>query len=330
MTSNTSKTQNDDDYSNVLAYVKIDGDLVEDGFLGARKSADVLYGIDELVKYFLTQEDPEIKESEIEIPVRIRKKCWELLVPENIETLLLHGVIAWCAGKYIGSALSEIAKNDFKDVSLKGVFRKAFNSLIYVVKISKHLGTTHKRKFDKVQFSEDQKEIGIPNEEGSLLWVPKEYIDSYVACPDNMLSKVVNVVEEKRNLSIGVFDGSRNLTEEEISYKYKNIFTFVENEEEEFLFPELKDGEYVELDGHITRGNENANTIGFLYMGHILTCYPSKGNVKDYKSVLFTNAIVKGHVDRKSGDSNQMDKKPRIKFNKISQQKRSDKQNELF
>lgn len=331
MASKSSNEIIDDSYQDILAFIKYEGELVDEGYLDARKSADVMYGVDEVIKFFLMQEDPSIKGTEIEIPIRMRRGSWELLVPENIDWLLVRGVIYWSAAKYAGSALGEMAKNDFKEIGLKELFRKAIQSMVNVVRIGKHLGTTKKRKFENVKFSEDQKLIGIPDENGKLLWIPKEYIDSYVYCPDNIFSKIVNIVENKREVSIGVYDASRKLIQENITTEYKNIFTqSTEDDNDEVLFPELKHGDYVELEGHITRGNEKANTIGFLYQGHILTCSPNTGNVKDHKSVLFTNALLKGFIDRESIDGNFIEKRPRIKYNKISQGKRSNKQRDIF
>ncbi len=100
---------------------------------------------------------------------------------------------------------------------------------------------------------------------------------------------------------------------------------------DETLFPELIHDLFVELEGHITRGNENSNTIGFMYEGHILTCYPSSGNIKDFKSTLFTNCTLRGYVDRlhkKTGEF--IEKRPRIKFVEIISNESDENQKKLF
>jgi hypothetical protein len=299
----------------ILALIKFKGKLVEDGYLDARKSGEALIGIDELIRYFVYQEYPQIKEFEFEIPVRVRKGSWETIFPENIDKVALGAFGLWMAGKYMGSALEEVAKNDFKDVSFKEIFQKAFQGIVNVIKLSKHLGSLARKKFDNVQFSQNNKLVKITNENGQLLWIPIEVLDLYSNCPQTIFNKLTKIVEEERELIFG-FNEDNIIVEETITNKYKYIFTKTE-EDDEIVLPELRHGEYVEIDGHITRGNEKSNTIGFMYQGHIITCYPNTGNIKQHKSKLFSNCLLKGFVDRVDKDGNVKEKRPRIKFNDI-------------
>lgn len=296
----------------ILAYIKYEGELVKDGYLDARKSGEVLVGIDELLRYFIYQENPEVKNFEFEIPVRVRKGSWEAIFPENIESYALSAFGLWMAGKYAGSALEEIAKNDFKDVSLKLVFKTAFENILKVIKLAKHLETLVKKKFDHVEFSDNNELVKITNEKGENLWVTVEILELYSNCPQTIFHKLTKIVEEGRELTIGIDEG-KNYVEEKITTKYKYIFSKTEDEDE-IILPELRHNEYVELQGHITRGNEKANTIGFLYQGHILTCFPDTGNIKQHKSKLFNNCVLKGFVDRLDKDGNIIEKRPRIRF----------------
>ena len=52
-----------------------------------------------------------------------------------------------------------------------------------------------------------------------------------------------------------------NLIKESITYTDKSYFYTKSNIAPDILFPELKDGQYVELDGEITRNNGKTNTI---------------------------------------------------------------------
>lgn len=296
----------------ILAYIKYDGDLVQDGYLDARKAGEVLVGVDELLRYFIYQENPEIKNFEFEIPVRVRKGSWEAIFPENIESYALGAFGLWMAGKYVGSALEEIAKNDFKDISLKVIFKNALENIIKVIKLAKHLGTLSKKKFDSVVFSENNELVKITNEKGDELWVSVEVLELYTNCPHTIFNKLTKIVEEERELTIGLEENNL-FVEEKITTTYKHIFTKGEDEDETIL-AELKHAEYVELQGHITRGNEKANTIGFLYQGHIITCYPDGGNIKQHKSKLFNNCVLKGFVDRLDKEGNIVEKRPRIRF----------------
>ena len=83
------------------------------------------------------------------------------------------------------------------------------------------------------------------------------------------------------------------------------------------LFPELLHGQYVELEGRTTRGNATTNSVGFRYNEHILTCYPQKGSIVNYKHILFTNSIIKGVIDRNNKFGIAIDKRPKIKFEMI-------------
>jgi hypothetical protein len=312
-----------------LGYIKYQGKLVEDGLLDARKAANALNGLDESLRYFLCQENPLFNELEFEIPVKIQKGSWEALIPENIDGLLIRGVLAWSAGKYIGSALNEMAKNDFKNIGFKDIFKSAFKSITWIIKIGTHLGSMRKNKFENPIFRENNELIGIPNEIGEVLFIPKKYFDLYIKCPEFLFSKIVKQVEEDRVLEIGIVDD--NDFKVTISNSMKEIFVREDDDDDNVLFPELVHDSFVELEGYVTRGNENTNTIGFQYLGHILTCKPIKGRVKDYKTELFSNCIIKGYIDRTDKFGNYIEKKPRINFTKLfTKSEEKDKNRSLF
>ena len=302
----------DNSKEEILAFIKYEGDLVKDGYLDARKSGEVLVGVDELLRYFIYQENPEIKNFEFEIPVRIKKGSWEAIFPENIEKYAAGAFGLWMAGKYVGSALEEIAKNDFQNVSLTKIFKKAFENIIEVIKLSKHLGTLSKKKFDNVEFNHSNENVKIINDSREELWTSIDILEVYTNCPQTIFNRITKIIEEERELTIGLSNDGQFI-EEKITTKSKYIFTKVDVNEE-IILPELINGEYIELQGHITRGNEKANTIGFLYSGHIITCYPESGNIKKQKSKLFNNCLLKGYVDRLDKDGNVNEKRPRIKF----------------
>lgn len=299
---------------NVLAYMKYDGKLVENGFLDAKKSADVLYGFDKALRYFLYQENSEVQNIEFEIPVRIGKGSWETWIPDTIEKMLLvAGTVS--ASAYGKKAMEKMAENDFKNIGFKDLFKKSFKSLIWVIKIAKHYGTMNKREFQDTEFLSDNRVVKLKNQVGEEINVPIEYLEKYVDCPETLFSQISKIIEVERELEIGVID--KDIKPEEkivkITVKEKEIF-YKQNEDEDVLFPELKDGDYVELEGHVTRGNENANTIGFYYNSHVITCYPADGNIINFKSQLFSNCLMKGYVDRTSKEGAILEKRPRIKF----------------
>ena len=316
------------DDNKIFAKIKYEGALVEDGYLDAKKSGLALLGIDDAIKYFIYQESSAFDNIEFEVPVKVQKGSWETVFPDNIDEILLKTCLFWGTAKYFGTALGEMAKSDFKDFGFKDVFKGAFKAMTWVAKIALHMGTLAKKKFDSIEFSKDNRMAGILNEKGEILWVPVEYLESYSNCPAQIFDKLANIVENERELVITYtddFDGERA----RISNSDKFIFTNHEAEEE-ILFPELEHGKYYELEGHITRGNENSNTVGFYYKNHVLTSYPEKGNVRDFRNYIFSNCTLKGFVDRMDKKGKFIEKRPRIRFTEIIYSSNDNRQRKLF
>lgn len=184
--------------------------------------------------------------------------------------------------------------------------------MAWIVKISIHQGSISQKRFDKLTVADEPNEIIIENTKGETLQIPIEYLEIYSNCPERIFNKLMNVVSKDRELVITYKEESGERKSVRVNDEQKSIF--VKNEDDEILFPEMKHNDYQELDGHITRGNESANTIGFLYSGHILTCYPDERNIKEYKEALFLNCRIKGFVDRTDKEGNITEKRPKIRF----------------
>lgn len=313
----------------VFAQIKYEGNLVEDGYLDAKKAGEVLIGIDEILRYFLYKEDKKFKKVDFEIPVRIKKGSWITEFLANFDAILIKTALTWGASKYFGSALSEMGKSDFKDIGFKDIFKKAFIGMTWVLKIAQHLGTLTKKKFEKLKFTKNSEYVILINKKGENLEVPIEYLELFANCPDDLFVNLAKVIETERELVIQ-YNDLEKYNSVRINNTSKRIF-IPNDQDEETLFPELTHNLFIELNGHITRGNENSNTIGFMYQGHILTCYPSEGNIKDFKSTLFTNCTLRGYVDRlhkKTGEF--IEKRPRIKFIEIISNEPDEIQKRLF
>lgn len=315
----------------VFAQIKYEGELVQDGFLDAKKAGEVLIGIDEALRFFLSQENKDFNHIDFEIPVRIKKGSWVTDFLDNYDAVLIKTALTWGAAKYFGNALSEMAKNDFKEIGFKEVFKNAFKGMTWVLKIAKHLGTLTKKKFENLTFTKNNRNVLLKNDFNEILEVPIEYLELFSNCPPTLFESLANIIEIERELIVEYRDENNEVSNSvKIGIKSKGVF--IQNEEDdETLFPELEHDSFVELDGHITRGNESSNTIGFMYKNHILTCYPESGNIKDFKSTLFTNCIIKGYVDRlhkKTGEF--IEKRPRIRFTEIISNEAEDRQQRLF
>ena len=119
---------------------------------------------------------------------------------------------------------------------------------------------------------------------GNICLSLKNYLEAISSCSPKLLEELAVIIENERSLSFGVLENSK-LSEETITSNEKYIF--YEEDQEDILFPELEHGDYVELEGDITRGNENSNNLGFRYDAHIITIIPASGSIVRHKSTLF-------------------------------------------
>jgi len=289
-----------------IGYLKYTGESVSEGYLDARKSAEALLGLDEILRYFVASERPDLRDLDFEIPVRIEKGSWIAFIPQTIDQWILAG-LGITATAYLATAATKIAEKDFKGVGLRDVFKSAIKSAQWVIKIGSHVGTISRKRFDnaKIRQRNGKVFIDIPNANGDLLEVPKKNFDAYIECPEKIFSRNVSLVEKDRNLEIGVFEKGQEIRRVTITEKEKSFF-YTKGDESNILFPELKHGEYVELEGYITKGNERTNTIGFEYEDHVLTCKPNNGHIITFKNKIisqlenhfFPKVLIKGIVNR--------------------------------
>lgn len=313
-----------------IGYLKYSGRSVEDGFLDARKSADALFGFDEILRYFLLKEDPSLKDVDFEIPVKIQKGSWDIVIPEIIDKLFSPTGIATTAfGTYATVTAKKAAEDGlFKSgiaKDLKITFRAALKSAQWVIRIGSHVGTLTKKQFEDVKIIQETEEIQIPNDQKEYLRVPRKYLDIYRECPPKLFSKNASIVQSDRILELGVFDEG-SVESVFISEKQKNIYyTKSDEADNNVVLPELKNGQFVELEGKISRVTESTNTIGFDYQGHTLTCRPEENKLALYKDRIISKVDghvlpkikIIGRVDRNSESGQFKEKRPQIIFSNI-------------
>jgi hypothetical protein len=294
-----------------IGFIRYKGQPLEQGYLDARKSAEALLGFDESLRYFIGKQDSELSKVDYEIPVRIRKGTWEALIPQDIASYI-KPAIAIITTAYLAGAANKMAENDFENVSLVLLFKKSIQAIQWVLKIGKHLGSLSKRTFEKIQWRGT--EIGIPNENGEYLYVPKLFLDFFEKIPVHFLKKLASLITNDIKLEVGV--GQDNKDEvESLDLVHKRIFC---PDVEELLFPELEHGKEVKLTGLVTRGNENTNSIGFQYRDHILTCYPKDGSIVRFKPGLFVKCEIVGTVTRENELGENIELKPKIIFSNLT------------
>lgn len=308
-----------------VGYFKYKGKLVEEGCFDARKAADALVGIDTVLRYFIYQEDPSLREVDFEIPVKIQKGSWVTFI-SDLDWVAIGKVLGTV---YASAALKKMADNDFKDVGFKTIMSNSVGAVCWVVKLACHIGSTKKKEFKPTAFVNNNEDVVITNSKGETLQIPIKYLEAYKNCPDSLFSKIAEHIEEERELEISLNDSKQDKAN--ITYANKNIFYIEEeDEEEEIILPELEHGKYVEIEGHVNRGNEKTNTIGFEYSNHSLTCTPRNGSVVSYKINIFDNCVMKGVVDRIDNDGNYIHKRPRIIFTELTKIESRAVQGSLF
>ncbi len=307
-----------------IGYLKYTGGSVSDGLLDARKSAEALLGFDEIIRYFATKKEPELNNINFEIPVRVKKGTWSALIPDTIgQWILTAGGVYFTTAAAQASKVGIMQTGTAKDIT--AIIKFALKAAQWMIKISKHVGSTTKKHFENTKFRNDNQEIGLPNEKGEFLFVPKEILDLYIAVPKKLFSKSCSVIEEDRNLAFGIIEDGEEKEVVEIDNNNKEIF-YSEDDNEDTLFPELKHGQAVELEGENTRATESTNPFGFRYNDHVLVCRPENGSIADYKDKVisqedehfFPKVKMMGFIDRIDKFGNPIEKRPRIIFTNIN------------
>lgn len=310
-----------------IGYIKYDGPLVEEGLMDARKQAQALLGLDSALRYFIGKQAPDFRNLDFEIPVRVRKGSWEALIPETISGWVQAG-LGVIATAYFSKAAQKMAEKDFSDFGITDLFRNAIDALKWFAKIGKHMGDVAVRSFENTKFTDNNNLIGIRNNDGEYLYVPKNILDMYISCNPKILEKLAENIEKGRELKIGtISDGV--IDEVSIESDEKSIFCEEDTElDEEVLFPELVHGDDVVLDGEVTRENKTSNSMGFKYKDHILTAYPESGSIVPYKPLLFLECRLYGTINRLDEKGRIAARKPKIFFSHLEPLEKEE--NDLF
>ncbi|NQY26336.1 MAG: hypothetical protein HRT92_04075 [Piscirickettsiaceae bacterium] len=299
-----------------IGYIKFDGELVNNGLMDGRKQAKALIGLDEALRYFISKQAPELSKLDYEIPIRIKKGSWEALIPETAASWTQAG-LGVVVTAYFAKAAQKMAEKDFADFGIIDIFKKSIEAIKWFAKIGNHIGDLTIRNFENSKFSDDNMLIGLCNENGEYLYVPKYIFDMYITSNPKLLEKIAENITKDRNLKIGtIVDG--DIDEVTIDETKKSIFCKEELEDEEdVLFPELVHGDTVVLEGESTRENMTSNSMGFKYQGHILTSHPETGSIVPYKSVLFLKCRLYGTVSRLDEKGRIAAKRPKLYFSHI-------------
>jgi hypothetical protein len=179
------------------------------------------------------------------------------------------------------------------------------------------MGDVTIREFKKAQFTDDLKQVGITNEDGEVLFVPKHILELYVSTNPLLLKDMAENIQDGRSFAIGSVQADE-VDEELVDLNDKYIFCNEDGEvEEDVLFPELVHGDYVVLEGEVTRENKTSNSMGFKYNDHILTAYPDTGSIVRYKPLLFLRCRLFGTVNRIDETGRIGARRPKLYFSNL-------------
>lgn len=312
-----------------IGFLKYDGEQIKDGILDARDAATALLGFDRSLRYFISREDRALAQLDYKIPVKVEHGSWSALIPNTVGTWVLAG-LGLAATAYITTAANKLAENDFKDKRLKDVFTDGLKAIQWIIRIGKHLGSLTNKRLVGLRWRNENTEVGIPNEKMEYIFVPRSYFQAFLESPSSILSDISSLIEVERSLQIGVIENKDVIKIESVSLSERHIFYIQKDETEEVLFPHLTHGLSVDLDGLVTRGNEVANSIGFRYNEHILTCYPRLGSVVRFKKHLFLPCRISGTISRSDGKGGTNDPRPKIVFDSLDILSEEPQETDLF
>lgn len=286
-----------------VGYIKFVGSAVEDGSIGADAAGNALLALDELIRYFNRRQSRGFSSLPYEITVETHKGSWEVVI--------LGGVGIFAAA-YIKKAAEKMAENDFGDVGFRDVIRKSLRALKKLLDIVKHTKGTLDFLASDMSWRIAEGAVGIENDQGETIYVPLEYFQWYIGIPRYFLRKLTLPIQQNRSLVVASqMDGQIEeilITEEDkVYFGHESVVS-----DEELLFPELEHGAIVELEGRLTRGNENTNSIGFEYSGHVLNCVPEVGSIIQFKPALFLRCRIVATVTRLLKQHTEADRRPTL------------------
>lgn len=308
-----------------IGSIKVEGESVAPGVFDAGKAGLALVGLDEALRYFNLCQSPDFAKLDYELPVKIRTGSWEAIIWAGV-----GGSLVIFAKKYLETAAEEMAKRDFEGIGFKDVFRKSMQALVYLIRLAKRTSKLKDWDLRNIKWHNNNQDVGIQDENGDYIFVPKEFLNWYARMPAKTIGKIVQVVEKDRELIVSAVH-ENGLLLEKVTLRDREIFlgNYDSGEEGDFLFPDLRHGDDVEIEGVLTRGNAKTNSFGVEYQGHIINCVPDNGSVEQYKYALFLNCLIQGRVTRLYKDTAVAERKPTIIVNTVIPLER-DQQTSLF
>lgn len=298
-----------------VGFVSYELEGMPTGVVDAGAGGAALAGIDEAIRFFNRQQGGELSAGSYEIPVYTGEGSWLAIV---------MGLMAIPATAFVTSyakkAGEKMAEKDFADIGMRDVARKSMDALVHLVEVIKHLKGLPDWAQTKVAWSQDARKARVFNDGGDVLEVPSEYIKWYRQIPKGILKRLSAPILRGGRVTFASRQESGEFLSVDVEASQVPLLVGQEEPSEDtFLFPELKHGDDVELEGLITRGNQSTNSIGFQFQGHILNCVPETGSVRRFKAAIFLHCRVVATVNRHVGSLTRIDNRPTLIIRKVVQ-----------
>lgn len=297
-----------------VGYVTYFGTDVAEGIIDAASAGSALLGLDEALRFFNSQQSKQLASIDYQIPIRTQKGSWEAVI-------LAAGVagLSTFALSYLKKAGEKMAENDFKDVGMKDIFKKSLEGIQYFIKLVKATKRNGEWNNPRLVIENNSPFVEITSHDGQKIRIPREFYEWYQDIPRHLLVKLTTSIRKDRSLSISVNESGRRVSET-VTFEEKSLFEayVTEDTDDTYLFPEMRHGDNVRLEGRLIRANASSNSLGIEYKDHHLNCHPETGSVRRFKSALFLRCIVEGTVSRHIKKSVIADRRPTILIRNIT------------
>lgn len=298
-----------------VGFVSYELEGVPNGVVDAGAGGAALTGIDEAVRFFNRQQYGGPGLGAYEIPVYTGEGSWMAVI---------MGVMAIpataFATSYAKKAGEKMAEKDFADIGMKDVARKSMDALVHLIEVIKHLKGLPDWTRTKIEWSNNAQRARVYNDAGAILEVPSDYIKWYKQVPKAILRRLSAPILRAGRVTFASKQDSGEFRSVDLEASQVPLLMGQEDfNEDAFLFPELRHGDDVELEGLITRGNQSTNSIGFQYQGHILNCVPETGSVRRFKAAIFLHCKLVATINRHVASLTRIDNRPTLIIRQVVQ-----------
>jgi hypothetical protein len=298
-----------DDRNSGVGFVSYEWEGAPAGVIDALSGGTALIGIDEAIRFFNRRQSKGFSTEPYEIPVLTREGSWVAVI------LGLIGIPAAAfATAYAKKAGEKMAERDFSNLGMKDVAAKSMDALVKLIRLIKQQKGTPDWKSINITWSSDATTAKFQDGDGNTLEIPAEYIGWYKDLPKNIIKKLATPIVRGRTMTVGALQKSGEFDTVHVDENTGALLNGdnENDDDDEFLFPEMKHGDTIVLEGLITRGNQATNSIGFQYQGHILNCTPQTGNVKKFKPAMFLHSRITATVNRHVTSLAKLDYRPTL------------------